>query len=191
MNQTNLRIKRYVNYSENDWDLLLSSFDATINYTFWFLNYIEILNSNTKINNFTFVLYEKNKPIAIVPLYIEKINGKEQISMGQEPVFAPIFNSCLSNLNVFTYIKYIIKEIDKIAIAKNCTLARFIFSPLLNYNYSSKDYLKFGYEHNILYPNWYIFKSKKSFVLSLVDNKEKIFKKIRKGHRSNIKKTQN
>ena len=91
MTQSNLRIKKYVSYSKNDWEGLLLNFEASINYTYWFLNYVEILNSSFEISNFTFVLYEKSQAIAIVPLYVEKINGKLQISMGQEPVFAPIF----------------------------------------------------------------------------------------------------
>ena len=188
--QANLRIKRYTSYSKDDWDSLLLNFDATINYTAWFLNYVEVLNNSSEIRNFTFVLYETNKPIAIVPLYVEKINGKLQISMGQEPVFAPIFNSNISILNVSKYIEYVVNQIDKIASINNCKLARFNFSPLINYNFSPSEYFKFGYDENILDPDWYIFKSKACFVLNLAYSKENIFNNIRKGHKSNIKQTQ-
>ena len=97
--KSKFRIKRFARYTEVDWDKLLLNFDSTINYTFWFLNYVGVLNHSSDIKNFTFVLYESDEPIAIVPLYLEKINCKLQISMGQEPVFAPIFNSNISIFN--------------------------------------------------------------------------------------------
>lgn len=189
MMQSNLSIKRYVYYSKNEWDSLLLNFETTINYTAWFLNYVEILNSASKIKNFTFVVYEAQNPIAIVPLYVEKINGQFQISMGQEPVFAPIFNLNIVTSNISKNIEYIINHVDKVASNNNCILARFIFSPLINYKFSPNEYLKFGYLKQILYPDWYIFKSNTSFVLNLTNSKETIFNNIRKGHRSNIRQT--
>jgi hypothetical protein len=190
MMQSNLRIKRYINYSKDEWDRLLLNFKATINYTAWFLNYVEILNIASEIQNFTFVLYETHRPIAIVPLYVEKINGQFQISMGQEPVFAPIFNSNIVTSNISENIEYIVNQIDKVACINNCILARFNFSPLINYNFLPNEYFKYGYDENIFYPDWYIFKSNSSFVLNLANSKESIFNNIRKGHKSNIKQTQ-
>ena len=157
--KSKFRIKRFARYTEVDWDKLLLNFDSTINYTFWFLNYVGVLNHSSDIKNFTFVLYESDEPIAIVPLYLEKINCKLQISMGQEPVFAPIFNSSISSLNISKYFEYVINQIDKVAVNNNCILARFSFSPLINYNYLSNEYSKYGYYENISYPDWYIYKS--------------------------------
>jgi hypothetical protein len=188
--QSNLSIKKYINYSKVDWDSLLVNFDSTINYTAWFLDYVEVLNHSSEIKNFTFVLYEIDKPIAIVPLFLEKINGKLQISMGQEPVFAPIFHFNILISNNKKYIEYIINQIDKVATINNCILARFNFSPLVNYKFSHNEYFKFGYHEKILDPDWYIFKSNTSFILNLTNSKESIFNNIRKGHKSNIKQTQ-
>ena len=77
------------------------------------MNYVEVLNNSSEIRNFTFVLYETHRPIAIVPLYVEKINGQFQISMGQEPVFAPIFNSNIVTSNISENIEYIVNQIVK------------------------------------------------------------------------------
>ena len=181
------RTKNFIDYSIDDWSNLLVNFDSTINYTAWFLNYVEILNASSEIKNHTFVLYDENNPIAIVPLYVEKINNKLQISMGQEPIYAPIFNKNISNNG--KYFKYLIEKIDDIAMKNRCLLARFHFSPLLNYHLLAIQYLKSGYVDDIFYPNWYIFKSKFCFVLNLANSKDALFKGIRKGHRSNIRQT--
>ena len=88
----NLIKRRFKDFSSSEWDDLLCFFDGTINYTSWFINYIEVLNSGLEIENLTFSLFKSNKIIAIIPLYVEKIDGQNQISMGQEPIYAPIFN---------------------------------------------------------------------------------------------------
>jgi hypothetical protein len=184
-----METKFFSNYSLVDWSDLLLNFDSTINYTSWFLNYVEILNTSSEIQNHTFVLYAENIPIAIVPLYIEKINNTLQISMGQEPIYAPIFNKNMSISNSKKYFNYLIKKINDIALQNKCLLARFHYSPLLSYHFLPIEYLNSGYVEGIFYPDWYIFKSKFSFVLNLANNKEYIFNKIRKGHRSNIRQT--
>ena len=88
----NLYINSFKDFSIEGWNELLKGFDATVNYTSWFINYIEVLNVNTSINNLTFTVFRGNVAIAIVPLYVEKINNDWQISAGQEPVYAPIFS---------------------------------------------------------------------------------------------------
>jgi hypothetical protein len=188
--KSDLKIKKYINYTKKDWEALLLNFDASINYTSWFLDYVEILNKSSEIKNFTFVVYQEDCPVAITPLYLENINGKIQISMGQEPVFVPIFSLKATTLNVTNYIEFIINQINIIANLHNCILARFIFSPLIDYSFSSNDYFKFGYDDNINYPDWYIFKSNTSFILDINNSKDYIFKNIRKGHKSNIRQTQ-
>ena len=88
----NMCINSFKDFSIEGWDQLLKKFDATINYTSWFLNYIEVLNVKTSINNLTFTVFRGDIAIAIVPLYVEKINNDWQISMCQEPIYAPIFS---------------------------------------------------------------------------------------------------
>jgi len=184
-----LRTKYFINYSFEDWNTLLLNFDSTINYTSWFLNYVEILNLSSEIQNHTFVLYDENVPIAIVPIYIEKINNIAQISMGQEPVYAPIFNKNISISNTKKYYGYLVKKITDLSVQNQCLLARFHCSPLLNYHFFPFVFLNSGYVEEIFYPDWYIFKSKFSFVLNLFNSKEHIYGQIRKGHRSNIRQT--
>jgi len=184
-----LTTKLFINYSQDDWNNLLLNFEPTINYTSWFLNYVETLNLSSNIKNHTFVLYEENSPIAIVPLYIEKINNKFQMSMGQEPIYAPIFIKNILASSCEKYMSHLIKKIDDLALKNQCLLARFHFSPLLENNFALKNYLTSGYFEHIPYPDWYIFKSTFSFVLNLNNEHKNIYNRIRKGHRSNIKQT--
>jgi hypothetical protein len=187
MMASSLNTKSFNNFSLIKWNDLLLNFDPIINYTSWFLNYVETLNKSYEIQNHTFVIYEESIPIAIVPLYIEKISGIAQISMGQEPIYVPIFNKNI--LISKKYYDFLLKKISDIALQNKCLLARFHASPLLNYNFYPFEYLNTGYVENIFYPDWYIFKSKFSFVLNLLNTKEHIFSRIRKGHRSNIRQT--
>ena len=184
-----LSIRNFIDHSFEQWELLLLDFDTTVNYTSWFLKYIEVLNAKNDIQNYSFALYLNSIPIAIVPLYVESIDNNWQISMGQEPVFGPVFNKNIEKLELSKYYDFLLSEVDKLANKFHCKLARFQFSPLLIYSSIYKNFENFGYIEEITYPDWYIFKSNFSFILNLDKNKELLFRGIRKGHKSNIKYT--
>ena len=184
-----LSISLFKDFSTKEWDKLLKNFDSTVNYTAWFLNYIEVLNVKSSIKNLSFVVLNGDVSIAIVPLYVEKIDNYWQMSMGQEPIYAPIFSKNTQNGDVLGYYKYIATRIEKIANQYQCVLSRFHYSPLLYTKISHNYFTEFGYEEDILYPDWYIFKSNHSYVIDLSNTKELLLKQIRKGHRSNISQT--
>jgi len=185
-----LSISLFKDFSAKKWDdKLLENFDSTVNYTAWFLSYIEVLNVKSSIKNLSFVVLNGDVSIAIVPLYVEKIDNQWQMSMGQEPIYAPIFNKNVSNNVILEYYEYIVAEIDRIALQYQCVLARFHYSPLLHTKNSHNYFTEFGYKKDILYPNWYIYKSNHSYVIDLGNTKALLLKQIRKGHRSNISQT--
>ena len=181
-----LSVRNFKDHSFEQWALLLLDFDATVNYTSWFLKYIEVLNAKNDIKNYSFALYLSDIPIAIVPLYVEKIEEYWQISMGQEPIYAPIFCNNCKITDTSRYYEFLLDQINNIAEKYKCVLARFHHSPLLHSKSSIHYFTKFGYVEDILYPDWYIFKSKFSYVINLNNTQEFLFKKIRKGHKSNI-----
>ena len=185
----NLYIDSFKDFSIEGWNQLLKKFDATVNYTSWFLNYIEVLNVKTSINNLTFTVFRGDIAIAIVPLYVEKINNDWQFSMGQEPIYAPIFSYDTLSDDIFKYYEYIIIEIEKIAKKYKCALARFHYSPLLHTKNSLNYYTKFGYNKEIIYPDWYIFKSNHSYIIDLNKSNEILTKNIRSRYRTNINRT--
>ena len=47
----NLNTRLFKDFSANEWDQLLGAFDGTVNYTAWFINYIELLNNVIYIIN--------------------------------------------------------------------------------------------------------------------------------------------
>jgi len=171
------------------WDLLLDNFEVTVSYTAWFLNYVTILNKRTEIKNHTFMVYRGSSVIAIVPIFIEKIDGSWQMSIGQEPISALIFNKIIPQQDVLLLYQPIVKEIERLALEFQCILARFFYSPLL-YREEAPNYLKqFGFVEEICYPDWYVFKAKSSYVIDLNNSIEALYKTIRKGHKANIKRT--
>ncbi len=181
--------KPFQKFTNSEWDKLLDDFNATVNYTSWFIDYLEVLNTQTQIKNFTFTLIDNTKVVAIVPLYIEKISNRWQMSTGQEPIFAPIFSKNISNDRVLDYYQFIIEQIDDTANKHKCILARFQYSPLLHTKFSRNYFVELGYKKHILHPDWYMFKASNSYVIDLKQPKDQLFKKIRKGHRANINRT--
>lgn len=184
-----LSMNLFKDFSSEEWNKLLRKFNATVNYTSWFLNYIEVLNAKTSINNLTFTVFRDNIAIAIVPIYVEKINNEWQMSMGQEPIYAPIFSYSTLNDNISKYYEYINIEIEKIAMKYKCTLARFHYSPLLHSKKSQNFYTQFGYIKEIIYPDWYIFKSNHSYIIDLNESNEILIKNIRSRYKTNINRT--
>jgi hypothetical protein len=185
----NLNTRLFKDFSANEWDELLGTFDGTINYTAWFINYIEVLNAGFNIKNLTFGLFKGNEVIAIVPLYVEEVDSKWQMSMGQEPIYAPIINKNAPYDAFSEYYKYIVDEIERVASQYHCVLARFHYSPLLYTKNSHNYFTEFEYSEDILHPDWYIFKSMSSYVINLSNNRDLLIKQIRKGHRANISRT--
>lgn len=180
---------RFTDFNPNEWDNLIINFNVTINYTSWFLSYIEILNAKNNIENYSFLIYQNNHPVAIVPLFLEKIETEWQISMGQEPVFAPVFIKTLDKSILGDLYKYIVSKIDTLALKFDCTLARFQYSPLLNDDFFQNYYKDFGFVEDILYPNWYIFKTKKSLIIDLSKDISDLYRAVRKSNKPHINKT--
>ena len=179
----------FKNLSFDEWDGVLKNFNVSINYTSWFLKYIEVLNAKSRIQNYTFVIYQNDTPIAIVPLYLENIENNWQISMGQEPVFAPVFSKKIGKSELTRYYKYLLLEVDKLAKTFKCKLARFQYSPLLYNEFSYNYYKDFGFIEDITFPDWYIFKAKYSYIIDLNQSVDYLYKAVRKSYKSLINKT--
>jgi len=187
--KNNLNIRLFKDFCTDEWDELLGTFDGTINYTAWFINYIEVLNAGSSIKNVTFGLFKDNVVIAIVPLYVEKVDSKWQMSMGQEPIYAPIFNKSVSNKEFNKYYDYLLSEVDRVAKNYNCKLARFQYSPLLNNDFNCNYFENFGYSDDIKYPDWYIFKAKYSYIVNLLVSKDELYRGVRKSNKPHVNRT--
>ena len=185
----NLNTRLFRDFSANEWDELLDTFDRTINYTAWFINYIEVLNADSSIKNLTFGLFKDNVVIAIVPLYVEKVDRNWQMSMGQEPIYAPIFSNNTPYEDFSEYYQYIVDEIERVGHQYHCLLARFHYSPLLYTKNSHNYFTEFKYKENILYPDWYIFKAEYSYVVNLLLIESELYRSVRKSNKPNINRT--
>jgi hypothetical protein len=191
MNIKNLNIKAYENIENKIWDNCALDFDGNINYTSWMINYHTIYNKSKEIKNFSFVLYNSDEvALAIVPLYIEKINSNYQISVGEGTISSPLFNQLLSQKDIISLYGYILEYIDTLSIEHNCILARFQIPSL---NMQTINYYKlFGYKEQILNPDWYIYKCDYSYIIALEDKAiSDIRSNIRNSFKSLINKTKN
>jgi hypothetical protein len=178
-----LNIQFYNDILQCNWDSIVLDFDGNINYTSWMINYHMIYNKSKEIKNFSFILYNKNnEPLAIVPLYIENINLKHQISAGEGAISSPLFNSHLEQKEIINIYEYILNYIDELSLEYKCILARFQIPSL---NMENINYYKlFGYSEQILSPDWYIYKCDFSYIISL---KNKAISDIRSNIRNSFK----
>ena len=185
-------IKKFRDCSFEEWNRYLEYFDYSVNYTFWFINYLEVLNLRFKIINETYLIlnYEnKSEPLAIVPLYIETIDKHNQISTGNEPIFGPILSKYLQKKDSKIIKSIIFSQFENFFIEFGCKSLKVQFSPFLKINFLTDDFLKNNFKIGISFPDWYTNKCDQVFILNLNKTKEKLFKSIRKGHRANIKRT--
>jgi hypothetical protein len=183
LNISNLTAKEYSEIGKIAWDKVVINFSGDINYSHWMISYIVIYNKNNNIKNLSYILYNnEDQPIAIVPLFVERIADDYQISMGQNAVCSPLFNPRLEQKEIIKLYEHILNNIDNLSLKYRCKLARFQIPPL---NMEAVNYYKlFGYGEQILSPDWYIFKCDFSYILTL---KNKALSDIRSNIRGSFK----
>jgi hypothetical protein len=176
----------FKDFDKNYWDELVVEFGGNIFYTVWFLKYINLYAIDNQSENHSFVLEENNEVIALVPLFIETINGQKQISCAENSVFSPLFNNKLTQKKVRQYFVYILKLIDNLNEKYSLRLARFQISSFLVKNnptfYTNNYYLLDQYQDKPSL-NWYINKAPFSYI---VDIKNITKAKIRKSFKQFI-----
>ena len=182
----------YISYSDIEssiWDKHVLEFNGDINYHSWMINYNMIYNKHTNIKNFSgYIVDQENKVLALVPLYIEKIDSDFQFSMGQNMIHAPLISKKLAQKEKITIYNFINTLIDKLAQGHQCKLARF-----QNTAFNTQDINYFsllGYADTIDSPDWYIFKCPFAYILDLKEDLISLRSNIRKSFKSLINKTE-
>lgn len=136
------------------------------------------------IANESFVGVVDKKPVLAACVYIyESEQGDRSISWGGRYCSAPIIDQRLDYDKQEKYIKFAMNYIDEISEKYHCSKTYFKFEPIanafhqckiLNYNYL----IKYGFHDT----------SSLTQVLDLREDLENIYRDIRKGHKSDIKK---
>jgi hypothetical protein len=152
------------------WDELVIQFGGSIFYTVWRIKYMETYAIDNNIENHSFVLQKNNEFVALVPIFIETINGKKQISCAEDSVFSPLFSPALSQKTIRQYFSYIIDVIDDLNEKYSLRLAKFQISSLLVKKnpriYSNNYYLLHQYQDNLLL-DWYVNKAPFSYIVDI------------------------
>ena len=172
-------------FSENEWNSQLIYFDSFIYHSYWYLKYVEILNKKYSIQNLTTSLYKGNDVVAIIPFFIEIIDGQCQCSIGEDVIPAPIFHRVLNKSQILGIYELIVNHYSLLIKQKKCNLARFGYSPLCINSHDDFFLKKFNYIEDITNPDWYIFKARKSVIIELNKSFNILLKNCRKGHRAN------
>jgi len=192
MDKIKFETKELKDFSEEQWETILLSFNSSIQYTYWYLNYVEILNEHNCIENYSYLIYKDSLPLAIVPLYTERVDSAFQFSIGQETIPAPLFSKHLNSDEIINsvYIS-LIKKMELIAIEKKCRLARFYY-PIIPKEKAAINYFRrFNFSKEIKFPNWYIFKANHSIILNLEKEIDVLFSGVRNRYKSYVNKTLN
>jgi hypothetical protein len=173
----------FQDFDKKYWDMLVVEFGGNIFYTVWFLEYINLYAIDSQSENHSFILEDKNNIIAIVPIFIEIIEGKKQISCAQNAVFSPLFNPNLSQKKVLKYFAQIIEIIEVLKDEHSLYLAKFQISSLLLKNnpkiYINNYYLLHNYQDTISL-DWYVNKAPFSYIIDITTiTKSKIRKSFK------------
>ena len=124
-----IKIKKITAMSQEEFGKLLDQFYVFNHFhTGEMINYYDKLDK--KIKNLSFVCFNENIPVAIVPLAITKVKNFKKISFGNEPCHLPTIN-----FNIKTKLKrklftFIYTEIFKIFQKEKVKYADFQFYPI-------------------------------------------------------------
>ena len=187
------KIKLYSDIEPSWWDEQVKKFNGSIFYTYSYIKYMELCNKQTQIKNLSYVIFDKNKILSLVIIFIENIQNQMQMSVGEYSIQSPLINNKLS-LKELDYIKSIIKKnIIELCKKHNCKLARFqvsSFNILTNSSYYKNFYYNWGFSKNIQKKEWYDFQCNQSFIIDLKLKEEILRANIRKSYKSLINKTE-
>jgi len=180
-----------MDFLPKEWDDAVTEFNGTVYHSSWFLEYMMVSHQNKEIQNLSFALIYDSKFVAIIPLFIEKINNQWQMSMGEEPIASMLYDITLPQKEILDIFEDIIGHINNLAEEKSCTLSRFHISPLMSIQQSNhiNFYKLFDYKEVILEPNWYIFKCDFSYVINMDVPMDQLYTQIRRRYKSYINKT--
>ena len=178
--------------SIDNWDRIVERFKGSIYYSVWSLRYNEVYNKKSKIKNLSFGIYDEEKIVALVPLYIEEINGKVQMSMGENAIYSPLFEASLDSKEILGIYEFIIDNINNLSIKYRVNLARFQVCPLnllIGKTYYINYYELCGFRPFVSKRDWYINKCNYTYILDLSLSIDELYLNIRKSYKSLINKT--
>ena len=191
-NLSTFKSQNFFSFSKKNWDNIVDQFNGSIFYSYSYIKYLELCNIDKNFKNYSYIIFNNQKPLVIVLLFVEKHNKKKQISIGNNTIQCPLYNPSLSKNDFKIINEYIIKKIHEIVSENRCDLARFQISSF-NFLEDKKHYTNFyqdhGFKNEFSEKNWYLFKCDKALILDLGKKKDLIYQNIRTSYKSLINKT--
>lgn len=177
-----LEIIKLTKNKYKDWNqFCLENDDAWFLHTSDFIEYTLNYKPELKTQNFSFLIYWKNKIGAIVPLTLEIYeSGRKEFSFGEGKILCPALKNGFSQREREEVLQFIFAEIDRLAKQEKVVRGQFMFSSLspnfLNKRIYTNYLLKFGY----------IDVSLNTQIIDLRKDEEELWKELRRNHRRNI-----
>lgn len=147
------------------------------------MEYFKECSFNINTQQKSFVVYENNKAIACMPIFLETIDSENNLSYGGGPLLGPLIDETVNKTTKRKIMKFILEKLDQIAYENNVKkislyvpyLSNKFINKLDKYNY----FLKYGYLDT----------SSLTCILDLKPTEEDIFKNFTKGHKADINKS--
>lgn len=173
---------RYTDITKDEWNGYIDEINGiTFNYTAEKIAFDEEYSVNI-LSNESFVVSENNKIIAAAEIFVEKIDGDNQISWNGGFCLAPYIDITLDYRVQEKISKKLMKYIDDIAEKYECKKIMLREDPLGNPMQKS-----IFYNYNVMLKYGYLDQSSMTQIIDLRQEKEELYADIRKGHKSDIK----
>ena len=162
------------------WEAAVAVFaNITIGYSPLIMEYAIHYSGKRFKENISFVVIDGKQYLALCPLFIENVNNINQFSSANDYLRSPLID-CSLQANMRKIIsKFIIKNIDELALRNKVLKYKVMIDPLTQ-KLDSEQY-------NWLMRYGYIDASINTNIINLKETKEMLWSHIRKGHKHNIK----
>lgn len=166
------------------WDeFCMANSYSTFFHTSYAMEYFKDCSFNISAQQKSFMVYENNKIIACMPVFLENIDGKNKLSYGGGALLSPLIYESINRITQRKIMKFILEKLDEISYENNVEKISFYIS------YLSNKYINQLDKYNYFLQYGYLDASSLTCILDLQPTEEEIFKNFTKGHKADIKKS--
>lgn len=166
------------------WDEFCTSNSySTFFHTSYAMEYFKECSFNINVQQKSFMVYENNKIIACMSVFLETIDSENKLSYGGGSLVSPLIDESLNKITRRKIIKFILEKLDEIAYQNNVKKISFYVA------YLSNKYINKLDKYNYFLQYGYLDVSSLTCILDLKLTEAEIFKNFTKGHKADINKS--
>lgn len=166
------------------WDALCQKNEqATFWHTSFAIDYYIDSSFLIQAEQKSFIVYMNNKPIALMPVFLETIENQKYLSYGGSHLLSPIIDDSLNETMKQKVLQFILAKLDEMAQEQNVKRLKIAVGHLNDSFINQVN--KYNY---FLKYDGYVDCSELTCILDLRQTEEELFRNCTKGHKSSIKK---